>query len=60
MDLGPYVSSENSLLSESSFVSGEFKSTAANGHRLEWIDNMGTSISPSNAGYANVSTCKIC
>lgn len=53
MDLGPYVSSENSLLSESSFVSGEFKSTAANGHRLEWIDNMGTSVSPSNAGYVN-------
>ncbi|GKB23894.1 protein phosphatase 2A regulatory subunit PR55 [Tanacetum coccineum] len=54
MDLRPYVSSENSLLSESSFVSG--KSSASNGHRLEWIDNMGTRISPSNTGYVNVST----
>lgn len=53
MDLTPYVSSENSLLSESSFVSGESKSSAANGHRLEWIDNTGTSNSPSNAGYVN-------
>ncbi|PWA75007.1 protein phosphatase 2A regulatory subunit PR55 [Artemisia annua] len=51
MDLSPYVSSENSLLSESSFVSS--KSSASNGHRLEWIDDMGTSISPSNTGFVN-------
>nr|XP_043606705.1 serine/threonine protein phosphatase 2A 55 kDa regulatory subunit B beta isoform-like [Erigeron canadensis] len=53
MDLSPYVSSENSLLSESSFVSGESKPSVSNGHRLEWIDSMGTSNSPSNAGYVN-------
>lgn len=57
MDLSPYVSSENSLLSESSFVSA--KSSASNGHRLEWIDNMGTSISPSDTGYVNVSTFRV-
>lgn len=51
MDLGPYVSSENALLSESSFVSGE--SSVANGHSLEWINKTETSISPSNAGHMN-------
>ncbi|KAI3673526.1 hypothetical protein L6452_39649 [Arctium lappa] len=53
MDLGTYVSSENVLLSESSFVSGESKSSVANGHSLEWIDKTKTSISPSNAGHMN-------
>ncbi|XP_024976958.1 serine/threonine protein phosphatase 2A 55 kDa regulatory subunit B beta isoform-like isoform X3 [Cynara cardunculus var. scolymus] len=53
MDLGPYVSSENALLSERSFVSGESKSSVANGLSLEWIDKMETSISVSNAGHMN-------
>lgn len=57
MDLSPPVSSENSLLSETSFISGEAKSSVSNGHRLDWIANMGTSISPSREGYVNVSLC---
>lgn len=55
IDLTPYISSENSLLSESSYVSGESKSSVSNGHRLDWIDNMDTSISPSNVSIST--TC---
>ncbi|KAI3820749.1 hypothetical protein L1987_08297 [Smallanthus sonchifolius] len=51
MDRSPHVSSESSLLSESSFVRGESKSSVSNGHLLEWIDNKGANISPSNVGY---------
>ncbi|KAK1435768.1 hypothetical protein QVD17_01537 [Tagetes erecta] len=53
MDLNPPVSAENSLLSETSFISGETKSSVSNGHRLEWIDNTETSISPSSEGCVN-------
>ncbi|KAM0018811.1 putative transcription factor WD40-like family [Helianthus debilis subsp. tardiflorus] len=57
MDLGPYVSSESSLLSESSFV----RSSVSNGHQLEWIDNKGTNIAPSNGqniGDAALARCR--
>ncbi|KAL8226498.1 hypothetical protein R6Q57_016330 [Mikania cordata] len=49
MNLCPQVSSENSLLSETSFISGESKSSVSSGHRLEWTGNMGTR----NEGCAN-------
>ncbi|KAI7727617.1 hypothetical protein M8C21_021188 [Ambrosia artemisiifolia] len=61
MDHGPYVSSESSLLSESSFVRGESKSSVSNGHQLEWIDNKGTNMSPSNGqnvGDAAFARCR--
>ncbi|KAI3686436.1 hypothetical protein L1987_80112 [Smallanthus sonchifolius] len=61
MDLNPLVSSESSLLSESSFVRGEPKSSVSNGHLLEWIDNKGTNISPSNGqkiGDAAFARCR--
>ncbi|XP_071703640.1 serine/threonine protein phosphatase 2A 55 kDa regulatory subunit B beta isoform-like [Rutidosis leptorrhynchoides] len=56
MDLTPYVYTENSLLSESSFVSMASKSSVAHGHRLEWTENTGTSIPPHNSGYVNGQT----
>ncbi|XP_076903277.1 serine/threonine protein phosphatase 2A 55 kDa regulatory subunit B beta isoform-like [Bidens hawaiensis] len=51
MDVSPHVSSESSLLSESSFIKGESKSSVSNGHQLEWTNNnntKGTNITPSN------------
>ncbi|KAL4566608.1 hypothetical protein LXL04_030728 [Taraxacum kok-saghyz] len=54
MDLTPYVSSESALLSESSFLSHESKSSISNGHRLEWTDNMKPSISPSSMNGENI------
>ncbi|CAI9283844.1 unnamed protein product [Lactuca saligna] len=53
MDLTRSVSSESALLSENSFLSHESKSSVANGHQLEWIDNIKTSVSPSSTGYMN-------
>lgn len=52
----PFVHSENVLLAESSFVSGQDKPSVANGYALEWtekIDNM----SPSQDTHAKVGIC---
>ncbi|KAJ9677789.1 hypothetical protein PVL29_022649 [Vitis rotundifolia] len=46
LNSNPFVHSENVLLAESSFVSGQDKPSVANGYALEWtekIDNMSSS-----------------
>ncbi|XP_060967970.1 serine/threonine protein phosphatase 2A 55 kDa regulatory subunit B beta isoform isoform X2 [Cannabis sativa] len=42
MDSSPYVSSENALLAEKSFMTGQ----DSNGHHSDWTDKMGKNMSP--------------
>ncbi|KAF8390452.1 hypothetical protein HHK36_024978 [Tetracentron sinense] len=48
MDLNPFVCSENVLLSEKSFMTGQQQQSVANGYRLEWRNKMTKDMSPSS------------
>ncbi|PON59670.1 Protein phosphatase 2A regulatory subunit PR [Trema orientale] len=54
MDSFPFVSSENSLLAEKSFMSGQDKSSVPNGYHPEWTDKMGKSMSLSQDKHAEI------
>lgn len=47
MELSPIVSSENALLSRTSFMTGINGSSVQNGYHLEWINKKPRSVSPS-------------
>ncbi|KAL2515312.1 Serine/threonine protein phosphatase 2A 55 kDa regulatory subunit B beta isoform [Forsythia ovata] len=50
MDITPFVTSENSLMAESSFINGQHKPNFANGHSLEWTENVAKSTLSFHAG----------
>ncbi|PON72217.1 Protein phosphatase 2A regulatory subunit PR [Parasponia andersonii] len=54
MDYFPFVSSENSLLAEKSFMTGQDKSSVPNGYHPEWTDKMGKSMSLSRDKHAEI------
>lgn len=54
LDLNPFVSSENALLAERSFVSGQPKSSLTNGYSLEWTEKMEKSTVASCIEHTNV------
>ncbi|XP_059640257.1 serine/threonine protein phosphatase 2A 55 kDa regulatory subunit B beta isoform-like isoform X2 [Cornus florida] len=54
MDLNPFVCSENTLLAEGSFVSGQHKPSLTNGYCLEWTEKMDNRISPSHEDLTKI------
>uniref|UniRef100_A0A5B7CAD2 Serine/threonine-protein phosphatase 2A 55 kDa regulatory subunit B n=1 Tax=Davidia involucrata TaxID=16924 RepID=A0A5B7CAD2_DAVIN len=54
MDLNPIVCSENALLAERSFISGQNKPSFANGNCLEWTDKMANSTLASHEGHTKI------
>lgn len=53
MYINPFVTSENSLLADKSFMSGQSEPSHANGTRLEWTDKMNGTL-PSHVGHGRV------
>ncbi|KAK0586664.1 hypothetical protein LWI29_010409 [Acer saccharum] len=47
MNPSPYVSSENTLLAERSFMSGQETPSFSNGYQLEWTEKVAKNMSPS-------------
>lgn len=56
MDVTPFVSSENSLMAQSSFINGKHKPNFANGYSLEWTDNVATNMLTSHSGHDKVTS----
>lgn len=54
MDPYPFVSSENALLAESSFMTDIYKPSVSNGYHPEWMENMAKSMSPSQDRHAEI------
>ncbi|CAA2992752.1 serine threonine phosphatase 2A 55 kDa regulatory subunit B beta isoform-like isoform X1 [Olea europaea subsp. europaea] len=54
MNVSPFVSSENSLMAESSFINGKHKPNFANGYFLEWTENVANSMSTSHSRHDKV------
>ncbi|KAL2492638.1 Serine/threonine protein phosphatase 2A 55 kDa regulatory subunit B beta [Abeliophyllum distichum] len=50
MEVTPFLSSENSLMAESSFINGQHKPNFANGYSLEWTENVAKSTLSFHAG----------
>ncbi|KAF5190804.1 Serine/threonine protein phosphatase 2A regulatory subunit B beta isoform [Thalictrum thalictroides] len=67
MDQDPHVTSENALLGQNSFTSGEEEKSAANGYRLDWKSSIPNQTSPvrqeslteiANIGEATSAKCR--
>nr|XP_016513697.1 PREDICTED: serine/threonine protein phosphatase 2A 55 kDa regulatory subunit B beta isoform-like isoform X3 [Nicotiana tabacum] len=56
MDINPFVTSENSLLADKSFMSGQSEPSHANGTRLEWTDKMNGTLPSHLADITNVAS----
>ncbi|XP_019247512.1 PREDICTED: serine/threonine protein phosphatase 2A 55 kDa regulatory subunit B beta isoform-like isoform X2 [Nicotiana attenuata] len=56
MDINPFVTSENSLLADKSFVSGQSEPSHANSTRLEWTDKMNGTLPSHLADITNVAS----
>ncbi|KAJ0048521.1 hypothetical protein Pint_15484 [Pistacia integerrima] len=54
MDSSPYVSSENTLLAEMSFMSGRNTQSVPNGYQLDWTENMAKNMSPSQEVHTKI------
>lgn len=59
MDPSPYVSSENTLLAETSFMSGRNTQSVPNGYHLGWTENMAKNMSPSQEVHTKVGGCEL-
>lgn len=59
MNVSPFVSSENSLMAESSFINGKHKPNFANGCFLEWTENVANSASTSHSGHDKVMDSRV-
>lgn len=57
MDPNQVAYSENALLAERSFESGQHTPTVANGYHLEWRANMAKNTSLPEEGHTNVGIC---
>ncbi|PSS07768.1 Serine/threonine protein like [Actinidia chinensis var. chinensis] len=54
MNINPFVRTENALLAERSFVSGQHKPSVGNGYCLEWTKKMANNNSPPHDGHTKV------
>lgn len=57
MDPNPLVCSENALLAERSFMSGQDKPSVENGYHLEWTEKIAANIQPSQGVHSKVMVC---
>jgi serine/threonine-protein phosphatase 2A regulatory subunit B len=57
MDPNPPVCTENALLAERSFISGQYNSSIDNGYHLEWTEKMATNTFPSQEVHSKVGIC---
>ena len=57
MNINPFVRTENALLAERSFVSGQHKPSVGNGYCLEWTEKMANNNSPPHDGHTKVGIC---
>uniref|UniRef100_A0A2N9IZ35 Serine/threonine-protein phosphatase 2A 55 kDa regulatory subunit B n=1 Tax=Fagus sylvatica TaxID=28930 RepID=A0A2N9IZ35_FAGSY len=54
MDPNPPVCTENALLAERSFISGQYNSSIDNGYHLEWTEKMATNTFPSQEVHSKI------
>ncbi|KAB1200930.1 Serine/threonine protein phosphatase 2A 55 kDa regulatory subunit B beta isoform [Morella rubra] len=56
MDPNPLVCSENALLAERSFMSGQDKPSVENGYHLEWTEKIAANIQPSQGVHSKTAS----